>query len=119
MDLTTVALRDAGVLWLLDGEYQRVVDAAVEIIVAGTSTPEVDILAGSRPSDPFSERLSMVGDALDSLDAPALPESQDEVARESAEIIARQGDAAPLGGLACDMRERLENATAAKPPDRS
>ena len=40
-------LRDAALLWVIDGEFGRVVDAAVECLMQGTSTPSLDTLAGS------------------------------------------------------------------------
>ena len=40
-------LRDAGVLWVLDGSFDRVVDAAVACLVAGTSSYSLDMLAGA------------------------------------------------------------------------
>lgn len=115
-------LRDAAVLWVVDGEFGRVVDAAVDCLVRGTSTPSLDILAGSSPSEPYSERLDLVRSVLDELDLPAVPEDPDELAREAVRIQLRARSAGLLSGtdlsswvtgsLTCDTRARVEDALA-------
>lgn len=113
-------LRDAAVLWVLDGEFSRVVDAAVGCIGAGVVSEAVDVLAGSSPRDPYSERMEMVALALDELGLPALPVDPEDLAREGAAILARsviRGNLtrADLGSwmtqsLTCETRERVESA---------
>ena len=113
-------LHDAAVLWVLDGQYQRVVDAAIGCIVADIASAEVDVLAGSSPSDPYSERLDMVGAALDDLSLPGIPDDPDDLAREGARIVARsltRGDLTRAdlgswmaGNLTCETRARVETA---------
>ncbi len=113
-------LCDAAVLWVLDGRYERVVDAAVACIMADASTSEVDILAGSSPIDPYSERLAMVTAALDSLGLPPVPTDPDKLAREGARIVTRsvaRGDLSEndisswlSGRLSCEVRSRVETA---------
>lgn len=117
---TRTALRNASVLWVLDGSYQRVVDAAVASIVAETSTPAVDVLAGSHASDAYGDRLAMVRDALDELGLAPLPEDPAELAREGAAIITASVDTGALsqddvdtwvtGSLTCEVRSTMENA---------
>ncbi len=82
-------LHDAAVLWVLDGRYARVVDAAIACIEADIASEGVDVLAGSSPSDAYSERLDMVAVALDDLALPPLPTDPDELARAGAGILAR------------------------------
>ncbi|MDA8438900.1 MAG: hypothetical protein M0Z51_08580 [Propionibacterium sp.] len=113
-------LHDAAVLWVLDGQYQRVIDAAIGCIEADIASIGVDVLAGSSPGDPYSERLDMVGEALDELGLPLVPADPDELAREGARILARsltRGDltGADLGSwltgsLTCETRARVETA---------
>ncbi len=113
-------LRDAAVLWVLDGEFGRVVDAAVACIEAGVASAPVDVLAGSSPRDPYSERMEMVILALDDLGLPALPADPEDLAREGAAILARSvilGDLTQAGlgdwmsqSLTCETRERVEEA---------
>ncbi len=115
-------LRDAALLWVIDGEFGRVVDAAVECLMQGTSTPSLDTLAGSSPSEPYAERLDLVARTLDELDLPAVPQDPDELAREAVRIqlLARRSgvlSATELntwvsGSLTCDTRARVENALA-------
>lgn len=115
-------LRDAAVLWVVDGEFSRVVDAAVECLLRGRSTPSLDTLAGSSPSEPYAERLDLVGRALDELELPAVPEDPDELAREAVRIQLRARRAGVLsaidlsswvtGRLTCDTRARVEDALA-------
>lgn len=115
-------LRDAAVLWVVDGEFGRVVDAAVTCLVQGTSTPSVDILAGSSASDPYAERLELVRNVLDELDLPAIPDDPDELAREAVRIQLAARIAGTLSGtaldswvtgsLTCDTRARVEDALA-------
>ncbi|MDO5697904.1 MAG: hypothetical protein Q4G51_08010 [Dermatophilus congolensis] len=117
---TRSALRDASVLWVLDGSYQRVVDAAVACIVANTSTPAVDVLAGSHASDAYGDRLAIVRDALDELRLAPLPEDPAELAGEGAAIITRSVDSGAMskddvdtwvtGSLTCEVRSTMENA---------
>ncbi len=114
------ALRDAAVLWVLDGSYQRVIDAAVACIVAEASTPAVDILAGSHGSDAYGDRLAMVRDALDELGLAPLPDEQTELARQGAEILTRTVDSGEMstdevdtwvtGSLTCEVRTTMEQA---------
>ena len=120
--MTTVThdLRDAAILWVLDGAYQRVVDAAVACLVADVGGEDVAILAGSTPSDPYSLRQQMVADALDELGLSPVPDDQNELAAAGAAIqVRRQAvgdlDAAGLrswvtGSLTCEVRERIEGA---------
>ena len=113
-------LHDAAVLWVLDGEFGRVVDAAVACIEAGVESGAVDVLAGSSPSDPYSERQEMVTLALDELELPAVPSDPDDLAHEGALILARsvsRGDLTRAGigswmsqSLTCETRERVESA---------
>lgn len=115
-------LRDAAVLWVVDGDFGRVVDAAVECLLRGRSTPSLDTLAGSSPSEPYAERLDLVGRVLDELDLPAVPEDPDELAREAVRIQLRARRAGVLsaidlsswvtGRLTCDTRARVEDALA-------
>lgn len=115
-------LREAAVLWVVDGEFDRVVQAAVECLVHDVSTPSLDILAGSSPSDPYAERLDLVGSVLDELDLPAVSDDPDELAREAAliQLRARQAgilsgsdlDSWVTGSLTCDTRARVEDALA-------
>jgi len=113
-------LHDAAVLWVLDGEYGRVVDAAVACIEAGVTSSAVDVLAGSSPRDAYSERQEMVTLALDDLDLPPVPADPDDLAREGARILAwslSRGDLSrsALGSwmaqsLTCETRDRVESA---------
>ena len=115
-------LRDAAVLWVVDGEFVRVVDAAVDCLVRGSSTPSLDILAGSSPSEPYAERLDLVRSVLGELDLPAVPDDPDELAREAVRIQLRARSAGILSGtdlrswvtgsLTCDTRARVEDALA-------
>lgn len=115
-------VRDAAVLWVVDGAFGRVVDAAVDCLVHGVSTPSLDILAGASPSDPYSERLDLVRSALEELDLPALPDDPDQLAREAVHIqlgfrnagLLSAGDLSSwvTGSLACDTRARVEDALA-------
>ena len=116
-----LTLHDAAMLWVLDGEYGRVVDAAVGCIESDVApAAAVDVLAGSSPRDPYSERLEMVGAALDELGLPPVPTDPEELAREGARILTgslRTGELtrADLGSwmsqsLSCDTRERMESA---------
>lgn len=115
-------LRDAAVLWVVDGEFGRVVDAAVDCLVHDISTPSVDILAGASPSEPYAERLDLVRNVLDELDLPGLPEDPDDLAREAVliQLRARRGglltgqdlDTWVTGSLTCDTRARVEDALA-------
>lgn len=114
------ALHDAAVLWVLDGEYARVVDAAVSCLVADVGGEHVAILAGTSPSDNYSERLARVELALDELDLPPLPESPAELAAEGAGILTRfqlRGELTDsalntwvTGSLTCEVREQVETA---------
>lgn len=120
VDDVTNRLREAAVLWVLDGEYARVVDAAVACLVADTGGDDVANLAGSAASDPYAERLAMVAAALDELGLPAVPDDPTRLAAEGAAILVRsraRGDltAADLGSwltgsLTCEVRERMEDA---------
>ena len=113
-------VRDSAVLWVVDGEFSRVVDAAVECLVQGISTPSLDILAGSSPSEPYSERLDLVRSVFDELDLPAVPDDPDELARDAVRIQLRARRAGILsvadletwvtGSLTCDTRDRVEDA---------
>jgi len=115
-------LRDAAVLWVVDGEFVRVVDAAVDCLVRGSSTPSLDILAGSSSSEPYAERLDLVRSVLGELDLPAVPDDPDELAREAVRIQLRARSAGILSGtdlrswvtgsLTCDTRARVEDALA-------
>lgn len=115
-------LRDAAVLWVVDGEFHRVVQTAVDCLVHGTSTPSLDILAGSSPSEPYAERLDLVRSVLDELEVPALPEDPDELAREAVRIQLHAQHTGILsvtdlnawvtGSLTCDTRARIEDALA-------
>lgn len=113
-------LRDSAVMWVLDGEYARVVDAAVACLVADVGGDDVAILAGTSPSDNYSERLARVEAALEELDLPPLPGSTEDVAAEGAAILARSRQRGELsdedlsswvtGSLTCEVRERVEEA---------
>ncbi len=113
-------LRDSAVMWVLDGEYARVVDAAVACLVADVGGDDVAILAGTSPSDNYSERLARVEAALEELDLPPLPGSPENVAAEGAAILARSRQRGELsdedlsswvtGSLTCEVRERVEEA---------
>lgn len=113
-------LHDAAVLWVLDGQYQRVIDAAIDCIEADIASTGVDMLAGSSPGDPYSERLDMVDAALGELGVDAVPDDPDELAREGARILARSLTrgvltSADLGSwlsqsLTCETRARVETA---------
>lgn len=113
-------LRDAAVLWVLDGEYARVVDAAVACLVADVGGDDVAILAGTSPSDNYSERLARVEAALDELHLPPLPEAPEEIAAEGAAIVMRSKQRGELtdadltswvtGSLTCEVREQIETA---------
>ena len=117
---TRDGLRDASVLWVLDGSYQRVIDAAVACIVAETSTSAVDVLAGSHVSDAYGDRLAMVRDALDELGLAPLPDDQAELARQGAEILTRSVESGAIGAadidtwvtgsLTCEVRTTMEQA---------
>ena len=106
---TRAALRDASV-----------VDAAVACIVAETSTPTVDMLAGSHPTDAYGDRLAMVRDALDELGLAPLPDDPSELARQGAAILRRsvetgdmssdQLDTWVTGSLTCEVRSTMETA---------
>lgn len=126
LDDATSRLRDAGVLWVLDGAFDRVIDAAVACLVAGTSSYSLDMLAGASASDPYSERLELVETALAELDLPPLPHDPDELAREGVRIQVRALSAGALsqvdlgdwvtGRLTCDTRARVEDALTAEGP---
>lgn len=119
-------LRDAGVLWVLDGSFDRVVDAAVACLVAGTSSYSLDMLAGASASDPYAERLELVEATLAELGLPPLPHDPDDLAREGARIQMRALSAGALtpidlgdwvtGRLTCQTRARVEDALAAEGP---
>ncbi len=123
-DDVSTRLRDAGVLWVLDGSFDRVVDAAVACLVAGRSSYSLDMLAGASASDPYAERLDLVEAALAELDLPPLPRDPVELAREGARIQLRALTAGALstidlgdwvtGRLTCDTRARVEDALAAE-----
>lgn len=114
------ALRDAAVMWVLDGEYARVVDAAVSCLVADVGREHVAILAGTSPSDNYSERLSRVELALEELELPPLPNSPADLAAAGAAILLRSRLRGELtdsavtswvtGSLTCEVREQVENA---------
>ena len=118
-------LHDAAVLWALDGNYQRVIDAAVECLVADVESDAVNILAGSSASDPFSERVELVALALEDLGLPAVPADPDQLAREGVRILARsfEGDALTTddleswmnGSLTCESRVRVADALEERP----
>lgn len=104
---------------MVDGEFGRVVDAAVKCLVCGRSAPTLDILAGSSTSEPYSECLDLVRGVLDELDLPALPEDPDELVREAVRIQPHAPSAGILSGAAlsswvtgftCDTRTRIEDA---------
>lgn len=117
-------VRDAAVLWVVDGEFGRLVDAAVECLVHDVSTPSLDILAGSSPSEPYAERLALVRGVLDELGLPPVPDDPDALAREAVGIQLRAQGAGLLSGtdldswvtgsLTCDTRARVEDALAAE-----
>jgi hypothetical protein len=80
----------------------------------------LDILAGSSPSEPYSERLDLVRIVLEELDLPAVPDDPDELARDAVRIqlgARRAGilsvadlDTWVTGSLTCDTRDRVEDA---------
>ena len=118
-------LREAAILWVLDGSYQRVVDAAVACLVADVGAEDVATLAGSTPSDPYAVRQQMVADALDELGLPAVPDDQRALAAEGAAFQVRRRTAGDLddaglrswvtGSLTCEVRERIEDALGGNP----
>ena len=126
MTAEALALREAAILWVLDGAYARVVDAAVACLVADVGGEDVAILAGSTPSYPYSERLAMVADALDELGLQPVPEDQRQLAAAGAAIQLRRRasgdiDATALrswvtGSLTCEVRERIEGELGGDPP---
>ncbi len=111
-------------LWVVDGGYDRVVDAAVACLVAGMSTPSLDMLAGGSPADPYAERLDLVRSTLDELGQPPVPDAPDELAREAVRVQLRARGAGVLSGgdldtwvtgrLTCETRARVEDALAAE-----
>lgn len=113
-------LREAAVMWVLDGEYARVVDAAVACLVADVGGDDVAILAGTSPSDNYSERLARVEAALEELNLEPLPASPEELAAEGAAIVTRSRQRGELsdadltswvtGSLTCEVRDRVETA---------
>ncbi len=125
-DDVSTRLRDAGVLWVLDGSFDRVVDAAVACLVAGTTSYSLDMLAGASASDPYAERLDLVEAALAELGLPPLPHDPDDLAREGARIQVRALSAGALstidlgdwvtGRLTCETRARVEDALATEGP---
>jgi len=116
-------------LWVVDGGYDRVVDAAVACLVAGTSTPSLDMLAGSSPADPYAERLDLVRTTLDELGLLAVPDDPDELAREAVRVQLRARSAGVLSGadldtwvtgrLTCETRARVEDALAGEQDPRA
>lgn len=114
------AFRDAAVLWVTDGQYARVVDAAVACIEAGVPSTAIDEVAGSSASDPYAERLDLVSAALDDLGLDALPATQEDTAQQGAAIMIQALSRGELtadalgtwvtGGLTCEMRDRVEAA---------
>lgn len=116
----TTGLRDAAVLWILDGGYARVVDAAVACLLAGISTEAVDMLAGSTPNDPYAERLDLVARALDELGLDPIPADPDALARDGVRVQLGAVNSGVLtsadlgawvtGRLTCETRARVEDA---------
>lgn len=113
-------------LWVLDGGYERVVDAAVDCLVSGLDSDAVAMLAGSLTADPFSERLALVDAALEELGLAPLPVDPDALAAAGAAVIAgalARGERAPedvgswvTGSLTCETRGRMEQALASGAP---